>query len=101
MATKRNKTNLSKAFAALRKAGYFARQNFWCCQSCAWNAMTEEQGEKAVFYHRQDNADKQLGNPFHLAWAGDGNEICSILNSNGVTTEWDGNKNKRILIKSW
>lgn len=33
------KANLNQAFKELRKLGYFARQNFWCCQSCAWAAV--------------------------------------------------------------
>ncbi len=94
-------SNLTKAFAALRKAGYFARQNFWCCQSCAWAAMTDEQGKKAVFYHAQDNADKVKGKPFYLGWSGDGKEICDILNKNGVRTDWEGENNKRIQVISW
>ena len=34
-----NKENLNNAFKELRKLGYFARQNFKCCQSCAWAAV--------------------------------------------------------------
>ena len=29
------KANLNQAFKELRKLGYFARQNFMCCQNCA------------------------------------------------------------------
>jgi len=89
--------NISKAFSELRKAGYFARQNYWCCQSCGWSAVPEGR-EKVVFYHSQDNDRKKAGQPFHLAWSGDGKEICDILNKNGITTEWDGDKSQRILI---
>lgn len=93
--------NLNKAFRALSKAGYFAKQNFLCCQTCGWAAMTEEQAKKAVFYHAQDNDDKKDNRPFHLAWAGDGNEICKILNANNVKTDWDGSDDKRICVISW
>lgn len=92
---------LTIAFRKLRKAGYFAKQNFFCCQSCGWAIMTDEQAEKAVFYHAQDNEDKKEGKPFHLAWAGDGNEICNILRESGLTVEWDGNDKKRIQIIAW
>jgi hypothetical protein len=50
---------LNEAFKDLRKSGYFARQNFQCCQSCAWAAIPEEKEEKVVFYHQQDAARKE------------------------------------------
>lgn len=92
---------LNAAFRKLRKAGYFAKQNFWCCQSCGWAAMTDEQRNKAVFYHAQDNDSKKEGRPFHLAWSGDGNEICNILRGEGITVEWEGSPDKRICVVSW
>ena len=102
MAVLKKKTNnLNIAFKALRKAGYFARQNFWCCQSCAWNAIDDDKTEKVVFYHRQDNANKVEGKPFHLGWCGDGHEICRILNENNIKTNWDGSNHTRIEIVSW
>ena len=95
------KSNLTKAFAALRKAGYFAKQNFWCCQTCGWAAVPDEQAKKAVFYHNQDNARKKAGKPFMLAWSGDGNQICKILNDNGIKTNWSGDEDNRIEVISW
>ena len=47
------RTQVNNAFKKLQDAGYFAEQNFWCCQSCGWNAI-EEGVEKVVFYHEQD-----------------------------------------------
>lgn len=91
-----DKTKLTNAFRALRKLGYFARQNFLCCQSCAWAAVPEDKAERAVFYHSQDNSNLQKYGETYLAWAGDGNEIVRILNENGVQTEWDGSTNQRI-----
>jgi hypothetical protein len=93
-------TNLSKAFAHLRKNGYFARQNFWCCQSCAWSAISEEQAEKAVFYHNQDHQDLKKGDDLYLAWAGDGGYIAETLKLFGLSVEWDGTKNSRIKVLS-
>lgn len=91
---------LTIAFRALRKAGYFAKQNFWCCQSCAWHAVPEERADRAVFYHQQDKEGLLRGaGSVHLAWSGDGHEICRILNENGIETEWDGSENKRILAR--
>jgi len=95
------KDKVNKVFRLLRKAGYFAQQDYWCCQNCAWNAMTGEQAEKAVFYHHQDNdawKDKELKEKLYLAWSGDGNEIVNIIHSVGLETEWDGTENNRIQI---
>ena len=49
------RTNLSMAFAKLRKQGYFAKQNFMCCQSCGWAELSDEQAQKAVFYNKSQN----------------------------------------------
>lgn len=92
------KPNINKAFNALRKAGYFARQNFWCCQNCGWSAMSDEEAKKAVFYHAQDKNDLDKSGSCHIAWSGDGNEIVKIFNDNGVYTKWCGNNDKRIQI---
>jgi len=94
-------SKLSEAFKELRKLGYFARQNFWCCQNCAWHAMSDEEAKKAVFWHRQGNKDKENGKPFHLYWSGDANEIIGVLNKHGVKTEWEGKKEKAIKVIQW
>jgi hypothetical protein len=92
-------TNLSKAFAELRKKGYFARQNFWCCQTCGWAALTDEQAERAVFYNEQDYADYKRGQDVYLSWAGDGEFISQILTKHKLELEWDRSPSKRIMIK--
>ena len=33
---------LTLAFKELRKSGYLAKQNFCCCQSCAWAGNGKE-----------------------------------------------------------
>jgi hypothetical protein len=91
------KENLTLAFKELRKAGYFARQNFLCCQSCAWSAVPDGKDEKVVFYHRQDADDVQYGRVY-LAWSGNGAEIVEIL-SKYFNVEWDGSTSTRILVK--
>ena len=96
-----NRTNLSKAFAELRKQGYFAKQNFMCCQSCAWAELSEGEAEKAVFYHNQDYRDLKSGDDLYLAWAGDGEFIVDTLVKNGMTISWDGTANTRILVRGF
>jgi len=94
------KDQVNKAFALLRKAGYIAKQNFWCCQSCAWAALSDDV-TKVVFYHRQDNdawKGKELKDNLYLAWMGDGNEIVGIIQSVGLQVEWGGTEGTRIKI---
>jgi len=97
------RSQLKYAFADLRKKGYFARMNFWCCQSCAWAAIPEEKSDKVVFYHNQDAKGMVDGwGRFHevyLGWCGDADEIREAFESRGFQVEHDGSANTRILIK--
>jgi len=93
-------SRLREAFKDLRKAGYFAGQNFMCCQSCAWAEIPEEKSNKVVFYHQQDAAYKE-DDEMYIGWAGDGKEICDIFSKHRIDTEWDGASNTRILIKDY
>ena len=93
-----SKKKLTAAFRKLQKAGYFARQNFWCCQSCASEAIPEEYSEKYVFYHRQDNECLEERTECYLAWDGDGKEIVQILQDAGLYVEWNGDSHTRILV---
>lgn len=90
--------NLTKAFSELRKKGYFARQNFMCCQSCGWAAVPTEYGDRAVFYHGQDREDLKKGRDLYLAWAGNGQEIVKIFEKYGFSVDWNGDSNTRIKV---
>ena len=76
--------SLTSAFKALRKEGYFARQNFWCCQSCGWASVPDGKGDKVVFYHNQDASDLRNNGRCHLAWSGDLDKITKILEENEI-----------------
>ncbi len=90
--------NLTKAFVALQKAGYYARENHQCCGSCGWTAIPNDKLDNVVFYHKQDaEALEKYGNCY-LSWNGDPDEIIDILNSNGIRTEWNGDEFERIRI---
>lgn len=91
------KTKINLAFRDLRKAGYFAKQDFWCCQSCAWSDIPDET-KKVVFYHKQDTNDLKQGS-FHLAWAGNAHEIIDILRSCGLVVVWKEDESKRINVR--
>ena len=97
------KAKLNKAFRELRKKGYTAKQNFLCCQNCAWHALSDKEAEKAVFYHRQD-ADawygKELDSDLYLAWSGDADEICEVLKAQGLEVVHEGGSGKRIAVKA-
>ncbi len=93
-----SQSNVTKSFKELRSIGYFARQNFTCCQSCGWAEVPEDKSERAVFYHNQDYRSYKDGGDLYLAWAGDGDEICDILRGNGLEVEWEGSKDTRIRI---
>lgn len=91
--------NLSNAFRELRRQGYFAKQNFTCCQSCGWSEVPEDKENRAVFYHRQDYQDMIKTGEVYLAWAGNGQEIVKILTDNGLSVTWDGSTETRIIVK--
>lgn len=90
--------SLNSAFRELRKNGYFAKQNFYCCQTCGWSAIPDEQSSKAVFYHAQDAADRKRAKPYFMAWSGDAQYIRKVLLKHGVMTHHDGSDNSRIQV---
>lgn len=48
-----DKERLHAAFENLNKQGIEAKENFWCCQSCAGAAL--ENGGPYVFWHQQSH----------------------------------------------
>jgi hypothetical protein len=95
------KKHIDRLFRELRNSGYFAAQDFWCCQSCAWNNI-DDKYKKVVFYHRQDKENafkgKHMVDSLWLAWDGNGQEICKIIENCGLKYSWDGTENKRIAV---
>ena len=93
--------NLSAAFKALRKKGYFAEEEHTCCNTCGWAEIPHKSQDKVVFYHQQEIQSRDRGNPFHLNWAGDPKEIMDTFKEFNVVTSWDGNYAKKITVESW
>ena len=91
------KKKITKAFKELRELGFFARQNFWCCQSCALSGIPDDK-PNYVFYHNQDNSMLRKTGTCYLSWGGDANTIISILKNNDIKVEWNQTANERILI---
>lgn len=89
-------SNLTKAFRALRRAGYFARQNFKCCQTCAWSAIPED--TKCVFYHKQDADRLRNEGAVPLMWEGNGKEIVNIFKAHDLAAVWNGSDAGRIVV---
>lgn len=90
---------LNTAFRTLRKNGYFARQNFWCCSSCGCAAVPETHSETFAFYHRQDGQRLAKTGETYLTWAGDPAVIRFACESAGLVVEHDGSDRQRILVK--
>jgi len=102
---------ITKAFNTLRKKGWFARKNFWCCSSCGCANVPSKYKDKFVFYHNQDAAalkevwgKKQYGDISEGGMymthgkGGDGKEICDALVQVGLNVEWDETNDTRILV---
>jgi hypothetical protein len=89
---------LNKAFKELTEKGYFAKQNFSCCQSCGWAEIDDDKSDKVVFYHQQDNDNLKETGKCYLSWAGDGHVIVEVLNRHGILTNWNCSEDTRIEI---
>lgn len=92
------KQKVNELFKALRKAGYFARQNLGDCQTCGGALIPEDRTGKYVFYHSQDRDNAIESNKLMLAWGGDGKEIVALAHKVGLQTEWNGTGEQRIQV---
>jgi len=93
----RTKIKLNRLFKELRKQGYFARQNFWCCNTCATSDIPKD--KDYVFYHQQDaNSLKEDGDRVMIGFRGDGTDICNIARHFGFITNWNGDLMTKIEL---
>lgn len=92
------KQRLNLFFREIRKKGYFAEQNFWCCRTCAWADLDDEQSKKAVFYTEQNTVKE--GKEQYIYWNGKGSIIRQTAEDCGFVVEWDGSENTAILLKN-
>lgn len=112
---------IATAFSALRKKhNLVARQNFWCCQGCALNALSKMYNETAsdeqrpagyVFFHKQDAghlkkhgytyfrfgtfAKKQKG---ATTTAQIGKLVSQILTEHGCPVDWSGKPGECLVV---
>lgn len=93
---------IGEAFKELRRAGYVCRSAFLCCGTCASYAIGQmpkfKKNKKAVYYHRQDDADFRRTNFVYLGWEGNGEEIVAAMRNAGLRAEWNGDASIRILV---
>jgi len=107
------KEKLSNVFKRLRAEGIVAKQNFLCCSSCAWSALSSDYKGKEtngfVFYHSQDNDSLKENGEAYLAFGVDDDKkqssvmvglmVCFVCELNGLAVEWDRTSTKRILVR--
>jgi hypothetical protein len=112
------KVAVTKAFGALRKQGFVARQSFMCCGGCSGGGMAtliktaQAKGKTivgGVWYHTQDtDCMKETGKLF-LRYSEPetgitintkevGEMVVAALTSVGLTPEWDGDPSQCIIV---
>ena len=103
---------LDASFAELQASGIVCRQNWTCCQSCG---LAEIGGELApesrgyVFFHQQDTEAAVDDGRLYLAYGACSDvkeeqlavahEIARTIRENGLAVEWEGDLEKRIVVK--
>lgn len=105
-------TNITTAFANLRRQGFLARANFLCCQGCAWSEV-EKLGESrhaAVFFTRQDAHDLREKGRVYIAFGSTkasatdderaqiGQRAKAVLEAAGCVVVWSGSADERLLV---
>jgi hypothetical protein len=103
---------LDAAFAELEASGIVCRQNWTCCQTCGLAEIGEEikSGSRGyVFFHQQDTDRVVEDGCLYLAYGACSDvreeqlevaeEIARIIRENGLTVEWDGSLEKRIMVR--
>jgi hypothetical protein len=90
--------SLRKAFASLRRKGYFAKGGRWiCCTPCAHSAASKH-ANQWVFWHDQDHDELLAKGEVYLGWHGDGNEIARVCEAEGLNVKWDGSEQTRLCV---
>jgi hypothetical protein len=90
--------HIIKAFERLREDGYFAEPDWRCCQTCGVAAVPDEKWDRYVFFHDQDADYLRQKNACYLNWGGDPEHIIRRLQESGLTVDWDGSEQVRILV---
>jgi hypothetical protein len=113
---------LHHVFCELEAAGVLARENYWCCQTCAYSAIDQEIGEASergdqvrgyVLFHSQDTERVADGGKLLLRYGGVtadpqregaaatqriGEEIVMRLRAVDLVPEWTGSPDEVIYL---
>ena len=82
-------------FNEMQAKGYVAKQDFKCCNKCAWTAL--EKYDKFIFYHEQDTESIERG-LLYIGWKGDGELIKQTAINCHLNVDWDGDEMIKILL---
>ncbi|NOK63708.1 MAG: hypothetical protein GFH27_549379n51 [Chloroflexi bacterium AL-W] len=108
---------LDHVFAVLEQMGIICRQDFTCCTTCGSAEIVDEMAQAKLagvavcgyaFYHSQDTERAVDGDGLYLSYGADedsedaithiGEEIINHLHQHGLTTDWNGSAERRILV---
>lgn len=102
---------LTRAFAALQRAGITARENFTCCRSCGQSEIGGAGGPDArgfVYFHTQCTDSAAAGRGLTLLFGGFdgsaettaavGEEVVAALEAAGLPAEWDRDPGRAITV---
>jgi len=82
--------------------GYFTAMDYWCCRTCAWSSLDDEEAGRAVFWASNMgdvfNTDGNLTDHLYLSWSGDALDIMSALSRYGLATFWVGKEDRAIEV---
>ena len=105
------RATMGRAFDALRKQGIVAEPKFEDCVRCAVAAMSDLLEERdapgGVYWHDQDDVALEQGDDLMIGFVAreDGDaatiaqKLVAALKAEGLTVEWDGSVQERVLVK--
>lgn len=102
---------LTRAFAALERAGITARENFTCCRTCGQDEIGAESAPGArgfVYFHSQCTDSAAAGHGLRLLYGGFdgsaetttavGDEVVAALAAAGLGVVWDRDPGRSIVV---
>ncbi|MFA6090371.1 MAG: hypothetical protein WC774_01195 [Candidatus Gracilibacteria bacterium] len=101
MKNKELKKRVNKMFAALRKQGFFAEQNFLFDDGGCWGAIPCNY-KNAVFYNEQmydmTFVYGEEGDDLYIAWDGDVGTVLKEAMKAGLAVEWEGREDRKVCV---
>lgn len=101
-------TMLNKAMHELESMGYLILTGETCCSGCAYGFFESKYGklpddlERAVYYTEQDlenlDTNGDMVSSFYLKWAGNAEEIITVVRKHGLLTNHNGQEDTTIEV---